>query len=252
MKEYFKEQEPYFIKHFKEELPYEGVGLIINNKYYRCENLSNTPDTDFVIGATQYKKMIAIGDIQAVVHSHNNYPHVSKNDMISQLETLLPYCVVNFKNGVVTRIVWWGDTLETQDLLGRYFIHGVYDCYGAIRDFYKHHGIVIPNFAREFMWWNNNEIMFEPNFNSAGFCEVDRETLLPGDVLLMKIRGDNRNNFANHGAVYVGNGLIYHHLYNRASRLEPLGGWKSCVLQVLRNKGFVDKSVNWGLFNEYT
>lgn len=250
MKEYFKENENDFIEHFKEEFPYEGVGLIINDKYYRCENMAENPEEHFAIGATQYKKMRLIGDIQAVIHSHNDHPHVSEADMLSQMETLLPYCMVNLKNKAVNRIVWWGDTLEPQNLLNRYFVHGVYDCYGLLRDFFRHHDILIPNFSREVFWWEDDKALFEPNFEKAGFHTIYTEDLKPGDVVFMKIRGNRKNTFANHCAVYIGDGLIVHHLYNRASRIEPLSGWKRMITQCLRLDTFGNKQIKKELFDE--
>jgi cell wall-associated NlpC family hydrolase len=157
--------------------------------------------------------------------------------------------MVNLKNKAVNRIVWWGDTLETQHLLNRYFVHGVYDCYGLLRDFYKHHNIILPNFIRENIWWDNNIDMFGENFENAGFYNIYIDNIMPGDVILMKIRGSKTNNFANHCAVYIGDGLILHHLYNRASRIEPLSGWKKMITHCLRCNEF-NTPINKDLFNE--
>lgn len=250
MKEYFKHHENAIIKHLRSEFPYEGVGVIINDKYIPCENVAQNPEEHFDIGKKQYKELRALGEFQAVVHSHNDYPHISEDDMRSQMETLIPYGMVSLKNGSVQRIVWWGDALEPQNLLNRYFIHGVYDCYGLVRDFYRHHGIVIPNFVRENVWWEDNKGMFEQNFEAAGFEKITVDEVKPGDTVLMKIRGCIQNNYANHcGIVLEGNTLL-HHLYNRASRIEPIGGWKKCVTTYLRLKEFDGKVNKELLVNE--
>lgn len=247
MIEYFKEQEPDFITHLQQEFPYEGVGLIINDKYYPCDNVAENPDENFIISTQQYKQMRELGDIQAVIHSHNDYPHISKNDMTSQMQTLVPYCMVSLKNKSIQRIVWWGDSLQPQELLNRYFVHGVYDCYGLLRDFFRHHGIVLPNFVRENLWWLENEALFEENLESVGVYSISKNELKPGDIILMKIRGSHKHNHANHCGIYVGEGLLLHHLYNRASRVEPVGGWGKMITQYLRLPEFDGITINKGL-----
>lgn len=250
MIEYFKNQELDIITHLKQEYPYEGVGLIINDKYYPCDNVAENPENNYVIGVDQYKKMRSIGDIQAVVHSHNDYPHISANDMRSQMETLIPYGMFSLKNRTVTRIVWWGDTLEPQQLLNRYFVHGVYDCYGLVRDFFRYHDITLPNFVRENLWWEKNNTLFEGNFDQCDVVVIDKISIKPGDIILFKIRGTRENCSANHCAVYLGDGLILHHLYNKASKIEPIGGWYKMITQCVRLplfNGIINKDI---LINE--
>lgn len=105
-------------------------------------------------------------------------------------------------------------------IIGRPFVHGVWDCYGLIRDWYRQErGIELPNFERADGWWEQGENLYIDNYAAAGFVAHDAE-LQPGDVILMQYQAS----VVNHAGVYIGDGMMLHHLYGQSARVVPYGG----------------------------
>jgi len=53
-------------------------------------------------------------------------------------------------------------------------------------------------------------------------------------VIVMQVRAP----VPNHAGVYIGDGLMLHHLYNRLSSRDVYGGyWQECTRIVLRHPG---------------
>src|SRR5436190_14566305 len=105
-------------------------------------------------------------------------------------------------------------------LLGRPFVHGVLDCYTLIRDYYAEKlNIVLPDFEREDQWWYHGGNLYLDNFTKAGFVRVDGE-VRPHDVILI-IQGQPPPPVPNHAAVYLGDGMIMHHVQERLSCVQP-------------------------------
>jgi cell wall-associated NlpC family hydrolase len=162
-------------------------------------------------------------NFQAVVHSHINYPHLSKDDMSRQRAMNIAWGVAFINDNKKDGIHFWGGDTEVQDLEERPFIHGLYDCYSLISDFYNSIlNIELPIIARENLWWSNGNNLFEDHFVNAGFSEVnDKDDFKIGDVYLFKIKGD----VVNHCAVNVGNGTMLHHLQGRLSNYTNMFPW---------------------------
>lgn len=103
-----------------------------------------------------------------------------------------------------------------QHLLGRPFVWMKTDCYALLRDFYRDvFGIELPNYARPDEFWKAGLNLFFENHREAGFTEI---TVHPseyrfGDVAVSAID----SSFGNHCSIFVENGRIIHHLYNRLS-----------------------------------
>jgi cell wall-associated NlpC family hydrolase len=77
--------------------------------------------------------------------------------------------------------------------------------------------------------------LYLDNFGSAGFGVTDltdRTSLKVGDVLLMQVAAS----VPNHAAVYLGDGLILHHLQGRLSSRDVYGGyWQKVTTHALRH-----------------
>ena len=59
--------------------------------------------------------------------------------------------------------------------------------------------------------------------------------LFRSDVILMQIR--SQNGVPNHAAIYLGDGLILHHLHGRLSSRDIYGGyWQEVTRHILRYK----------------
>ena len=68
------------------------------------------------------------------------------------------------------------------------------------------------------------------HYAEAGFYPVHGE-LEEGDVIIMQVRAYEPN----HAAIYLGEGLMLHHLYGRLSSRDVYGGyWKDVTRIILR------------------
>ena len=104
-----------------------------------------------------------------------------------------------------------------------------------MRDWFRsERGVLLPNFARFDDWWKRGENLYLDNFSRVGFEVVnfaDLRNLLPGDCFLMQVASP----VPNHAAVYLGDGLILHHLQGRLSSRDVYGGyWQKVTTHVLR------------------
>lgn len=214
-------------EHAIDAFPDEACGLITEAGYVRCVNASPTPRDDFMIPPEQYLDH----DVLAVVHSHPNGPDApSAQDMRGQIDSAVPWVIVA-TNGKACRPPFaWGDSLAIPPLIGRQFRHGVSDCYDAVRDCFRlgkeagaqlgcewpHDAVTLPAAPRDADWWNDGGDLYRQNFSGAGFERIDQPE--PGAVFLASIM----SKVPNHAGVYLGRGLVFHHLQNRLSRRDPV------------------------------
>jgi len=119
-------------------------------------------------------------------------------------------------------------------LIGRSFVYGVLDCYTLVLDYYQRElGITLPYYVRDdaYGWWERGQNLYAERFAEAGFMAVN--TPQPGDVILMQVQSD----VANHAAVYLGDGVILHHLVKQLSRRDQYGGyWQKHTAHILRHR----------------
>lgn len=225
--------------HALAEFPNESCGLIVDGDYVPCVNQAASPKVDFKIAGQDLVKYS--GRIQAVVHSHpTNEAAPSMNDMKAQISSGFPFIIVPTNGERSGKLAIWGDSLPIQPLIGREFMHGVSDCYTAIRDTFRvgateakaqgmvawpYEPIVLPEFPRDDGWWGGQGKpgldLYVDGFAKAGFKQISNEEIKPGDVFLCKIRSEQLN----HGGLLISSDLLFHHLPGRLSRREPAGMW---------------------------
>jgi cell wall-associated NlpC family hydrolase len=217
--------------------PHEACGLVVDGTYVPQANKAATPETNFEIDPQVW--VTYRGRIEAVVHSHTDAeawmlehngryrrpPGFSPfcptaEDMRGQRDTAVTWGITVTDGTRASEPFWWDESLLDHALVGRSFIHGVYDCYSLIRAWYwQRRGVVLPDFPRSDGWWSAGQDLYRDNFAVAGFRELrPGETRDVGDVFLANIMTDRPN----HGGVYTGNGLGLHHLMGRLSRHEPV------------------------------
>lgn len=224
--------------HAEADFPREACGLIISPvdggepRYLPRANSADKPEEDFRISPQGYAGATRQGQILAMVHSHPGGPaHPSESDMAGQIASNLPWAIVPVLGtiegaGHAKPPIWWGPGVPVAPLLEREFVHGLADCYALGRDWYRtERGILLPDFARPDAWWEMGGNMLMEHMATAGFVRTDEPEEI-GDGYIMQIQ----SKVPNHTAVYVGGGLIMHHLANRLSRMEPLHRWRSHVL----------------------
>lgn len=223
------------LAHAREAWPEECCGLVAGDAYHRCRNIAAEPRHNFEIAPSDYLVATQVhGPIQAVVHSHpeSEGAFPSRLDMEGQMQTGVPWGIVSVNAQAAYDLFWWGDGVPVPPLVGRQFRHGVTDCYSLIRDWFRlERGILLPEFPREDGWWRKGGNDYVEGFGRAGFTcyatgMAGKDLVQPGDVILFSLENDTP---PHHGAVYLGRGLILHHLAsgatrNRLSKREPIGG----------------------------
>jgi proteasome lid subunit RPN8/RPN11 len=230
--------------------PEESCGLFIQYdktwpiEYCPMPNVADKPEKTFEIDPILFYKMEREYRVKAVVHSHINYPHASKKDMVTQQKMGIPWGIMNIHKGAPREVFFFGEQLPPQDLIGRPFYHGVYDCYGIPRDFYRMCGIPMGDPPRFYRWWNlkGPNLLLE-HYKENGFYRIDEKELQPGDCVFMNIGSKQ----VNHVVLYLGENLIIHHLINRLSRREPYTNWNRRSNFAVRHKDAQKNSLIWEL-----
>ena len=213
------------IKHSKDQMPREAVGLVLNVrgklKYYPCNNLAITDHQCFILDPEDYIKADNTGDIVGIFHSHPvNPPTPSQADKVSCEASGLPWYIVNPSSEEWAYLEPCG---YKPPLLGRQWVWGVTDCWSLVRDWYKETKNISlrdwdrPLTPQEF----NDKPMFEDCAWRTNFRELrPSEKLEDGDVLLMSILCPTLN----HVALFF-EGDVIHHLTDRLSCREPYSQW---------------------------
>jgi cell wall-associated NlpC family hydrolase len=112
----------------------------------------------------------------------------------------------------------------------------VTDCYSLVRDWFRvERGVTLPEFPRDDDWWDAGQDLYSANFESAGFrrITVAEEDLQVGDCFLCRFRSP----VINHAGIYVGDGLILHHLSGHISGHSPLNIWRRTIESWVRYEG---------------
>ena len=222
--------------HSLEAYPHEACGYInADNEYKPLENISDYPELEVRFDRKILGDLIIEDQVKAMFHSHpwsEEHPcefAPSERDMISQINFAVPFILL-FTNGeACSHAVAWGDQLERFPLTGRWFQHGITDCYELIRDQkFIEEDIVLPQFPRDWEWWDRDKDLYRDGFPKAKFYEISARESLPGDVVLFRVR----SKVPNHGGVIRPNGLLLHHPSSKnaydptkLSKEEPLGRW---------------------------
>lgn len=248
-------------KHAREVFPEEACGIVARGTYVRSENMAADPAhheegnddcecrlCSFIISPKIINKHLST--LEGIIHSHPNGPNwPSRSDMLSQMETDVPWMIIPLSEDRVSKPIIWGEGIAP--IIGREFIHGVADCYTLIRDVFAlgkdalaeqgitgwpYEPIQLEEVARQQEWWNKGESLYLDEYERIGFTRVNSSEARPGDVFLLPIR----SSVPNHSGVLAGNDLIIHHLPERLSRREPFGLWGSNAEVWLRYVGSKD------------
>lgn len=203
------------------QVPKEACGLVILENgieiFIPCRNISIYPDM-FQIHPDDFAKAEDRGEVIEIFHSHPfGSPRPSMVDLKACETTQLKWSIVSVQNG---------DWFEFQPsnyrppLLGRQWAHGQMDCYSLLQDYYAEKlAIDLPDFERQADWWLKGDDLYAKNFADCGFRKVD--DLKEHDIILMQLRSP----VVNHGAVFIGDGLILHHLYRKLSSRDVYAGF---------------------------
>ena len=222
-------------EHAERVYPEESCGIVSGGKYFECCNVHEDPLSHFEIHDEEY----AIYEerdagVDAIVHSHpDGFDCPTKDDMTAQIASAVSWGITRVVKGKAQNPFFWGDSLPIAPLIGRTFRMGVHDCYALVRDWFRiEKGIVLDAFPRDPIWWEKGQNILADNFDRIGFEEIPPMSPQPGDCMMGKIKGPVEN----HCAVYLGDGLMLHHLAGRLSRREPIGPWMKYATRFFRLK----------------
>jgi hypothetical protein len=103
---------------------------------------------------------------------------------------------------------------------GRLFIHGAFDCFTLLSDYFEREfGVYLPwNVQREMNWWQSGKNLYLGNAKKVGFEPVTGK-VQKGDVLTFAVGSET----VNHAGIYLGDHTIMHHLGGRFSCIEKIG-----------------------------
>lgn len=231
--------------HAAECFPAECCGLIVNDVYVQCRNISKHTD-QFEIHPEDLVAAEDSGETQAFVHSHPNASARASELDLLQIELHQKPWVICAYPDIEFQV--YEPCGYKAPLVGRNYIHGIQDCYSIVRDFYERElGINLIDFEREDAWWEHKESksLYLDGFGEAGFIEVN--DLQYGDVMLCRV---GRTEHVNHAIIWlgdqtalkseqteacVGSSIILHHPYGRKSTREVFGHqWQERVVKVVR------------------
>lgn len=252
-------------KHAEQEYPKECCGVVVEvlgrPQYFPCRNDSDEPTEEFNMNVEDYTDALDLGEQLAIVHSHPDASSRPSAYDVAYMERVYaselhldpearptPWWIISWPENDIREVVATGHVA----LVGRTFIHGLYDCWQVCNDYYyRKHGITFTDFKREDKWWEQKEgdSLYEKFFKAEGFYAVDLEDIKVGDMVVMQI---GRTYHPNHAAIYLGSQptlpdeelnvygqgpFILHHMYGRKSSVEIFGGqWLERTRLVLRHK----------------
>lgn len=226
------------IEDARKRAPQESCGLLVAGKYVPLPNVAEDPVANFEIDPTAVLEAQLGGKLQAIIHSHigpdaPNSP--SRLDMEMQAAGDVPWGIVYLDPVYKPDLFFWGDQLPIAPYEGRVFRHGVADCFALVRDWYrKEKGVTLKLTPRDPEWWGSGQNVIEECLNTPGyfdFVEVPHDAPLEvGDVVIGKVGAK----VINHTGVYVGNGLVLHHLTNRLSRKDVFGPFQRFIVKRMR------------------
>ncbi|HCY86587.1 MAG TPA: hypothetical protein DHV36_15745 [Desulfobacteraceae bacterium] len=208
------------VAHARMCYPFEACGAVINDRFVPFENQARDRENNFLINDRSFDQAYRAGQVQAVIHSHNDHPHASQADQEQQQAMDIPFGIINLRNNSVLNVVFWGDGIPREPLCGRQFFYGVWDCFSLVRDFIRERwGLITPNPTREYGWWHKGVKVFEP-FLEGGlpFKPVPLDKIQPDDILFYGLYGSP---ILNHCGVLMESGLILHHFESHLSRELP-------------------------------
>jgi cell wall-associated NlpC family hydrolase len=218
------------VRHALEEFPKESCGFILRNgTYHPCKNISHKPETTFAISPEEYARH----EVRAIVHSHPfGSAALSVTDREAHRASGKEWIVIGMSGDEITTASYPA-IKGVLPLEGRSFVFGVTDCYTLVRDYYEQEmGIILRDFYREDGFWKRGQAIYDENYVEAGFHKVAGSPV-PGDLLVLRIGAPKPN----HGAIYLGSGMILHHLQGRLSGKDLYSDYfRKNTIHILRHK----------------
>lgn len=227
--------------HAIEQFPKESMGYVQGGAYFKATNIHPSPGIHARIDKIQLLELMESGTLQALVHSHPNFPPCpSHQDMQAQLSVDVPFVICATDGSMCYQPFAWGDTIEPPPLWDRGFRHGVTDCYEFNRHWYKEEkGFLLPSIPRSWCWWKDGQSLYLEHTPRIGFHRIEPKDAQRGDMILFSVRSD----VPNHAAIYLGGNQICHHSTPNAAwepknkpKWDLLSRWQPFMHSCLRHE----------------
>lgn len=127
---------------------------------------------------------------------------------------------------------------ERHQYQNRPFLHGIFDCYTLVRDYYRREfGLWLPaNIQRTYGWWEQGDNLYVDGAPKYGFSSVP--DVKRHDLIVMKL-----GPVPNHGAIYLGDGKILHHIGGRFSCVQRMTPFLKQSIAIVYRNGRVQESL---------
>ncbi len=215
----------------------EQCGLVLSDEagitVEACENISSSPEKDFLISKKQIQEVAKDKEIIAYYHSHPDDNIPSVQDHIVSAKLKIPCLIHNNRNGEISQTLP-PDSSYIPNFTQRPFIPGFLDCSDLVKDYYeKALNILLPRLEHpiKYMSWpeikQNWDSLQEYNkadynffldyFLANGFGEIDKKNLRENDIILCRAEEIAA---PIHALIYLGGDRILHHPSERESLIE--------------------------------
>ena len=223
-------------EHAAAEYPRECCGVVVQagrkQRYIRCENISDKPEEHFTLSPADYLNAEKEGEIIMVVHSHPDVAQLipSETDRIQCDHSGLEWGIISWPDGDWCTF----SPRENRDYTGRSWVLGHADCWALIREYYRREfNLSLGDYSVPREWWNNGENLYDDNWQSEGFIQVELNQMQPGDIIMMQLSAP----VTNHAAIWLGNNIILHHSSGNLSARVPYGQYyRERTVRIVRHK----------------
>lgn len=229
-------------KQIKEEAlkanPFECCGFIVLDKYepkilpikniaYDPLNTFRMPDETYLITKSKY-------EIIGIYHSHPSPNHdesFSESDIEASEVNQLPYYLYNV---VSDKFYSYLPKNYYINLIGKPFIWGIYDCFSAVRYYYRQNlNILLEDYERNDSFFEKPGTLITDEFEKNGFRKLQSLNLCqPHDIFVFY----GPTMIPQHLAVYTNHNKILHHKLNRLCGLDTLTSFGNKIAFILRHK----------------
>lgn len=217
------------IEYCRSKLPYESGGIFTDHNFIPFENESDTPSNKYYINNPDFYYLLSQEKIKCLIHSHNNYPHSSIDDQRAQKDFDIPFCIINFRNGTCEHVIFWGNDIPKEPLIGRPFFFGVFDCLTLSADYiFNKYNKQVPTPDRDVDYWKYNQSLFEDTVSDKEYPIdfIDKDDITIDDFLFYKF--DSK--YINHVGTLMDNGRILHHFMGKKSCILPKSYFKKNIV----------------------
>ena len=217
-------------------MPREACGVVVNGRLISIKNRSSEKNF-FAMDREEYFSATRDGGLEAIVHSHAYAPpRPSQADLAMCEATAVPWLIVSVPTETWTVVRPSG---YIAPLIGRHWCHGSLDCWGVVKDgFTAFTGKPLPDFWRDWGWWELGQNTILDNVAEAGFRLLPQDTRPQHcDIVIMQFRSP----VPNHLGLYIEpEGILLHQLAGRTSVREPYGGFfRQITMHIARHEDYV-------------